>query len=262
MKKIIVLLFIVTALFSACNKVAQVTEDAVAVSDLPTAVAEGAKSNYPDAVVYSATKVTNGETDYILTLNTQEEAAFKTSGECLGEGSRFHSPLNGRPHGGGFDGHGMMGGHHDGDHDGHGHGHGIGGHHGHELPIDSLPASVTAYMAANYAGFTIRHAELDSLCSIGGVINIAASQQAAPPVHLMFSAAGVYLMKGSRAEYATLPQVVKDYMTANYAGFDTRKRVIQLTLADGTIQYMVFLHKNEQHKNVLIKADGTLLCEH
>ncbi|MEY4927354.1 MAG: hypothetical protein RI894_1790, partial [Bacteroidota bacterium] len=141
-------------------------------------------------------------------------------------------------------------------------GHGVGGHHGHELPIDSLPAAIPAYVTANYTGFTIRHAELDSLCSIGGIINVAISQTGNPPVRLIFSTSGTYLMKGQRADYANLPQVVKDYITTSYAGFTARNRAIQLTLANGNLQYMVFLHQNQLHKNVLMNANGTFVCEH
>ncbi len=264
MRRILLSLFICTAMFSACNKLDNVTEEAVAVNDLPAAVTESAQNNYPDAVIYSASRLINGGADYIITLNTQEEAAFKANGEHLGDGARFHAPIGGRPHGGGFNPRGLMNGHHDGDHDrGHqGCGHGVGGHHGHELPIDSLPSAIPSYITTNYAGFTIRHAELDSLCSVGGIINVAISQAGAPPVRLIFSTTGTYLMKGQRADYANAPQVVKDYISTNYAGFTVRHRAIQLTLANGNLQYMVFLRQNQLHKNVLMNADGTFVCEH
>ena len=269
MKKIMVLAVVCAALFSACNKATQIIEEIIAVSSLPAAVAQSVASNYPDAVVYTASKLTNGETDYILTLNTQEEVAFKESGECQGDAARFHGDADGRrghggQGGGGFDLRGLMGGHHDGDNDRghHGAGHGVGGCHGHEISLDSLPGAVKTYITTNYANYTVRHAEIDTLCSGGGAINVAVAQAGVAPVRLFFdTVSGAYLMKGERTDFATLPQVVRDYITTNYTAFTQRKRAVTLTLANGEVQYMIFMHQAQLHKNVLIKADGNFICE-
>lgn len=274
MKKVIFACCAAATMLASCAKISQVTEGNIDVATLPAAVTQAVSSLYPDAVAYSATELKNGDTDYIVTLNTQEEIAFRANGDCQGDGSGMHAPhgeKGGRPDGmPGFDRHGMMGGHHDGDHDGHngvggggpGGGHGCGNHHGHELSLDSLPASVKAYLAANYAGFTLRHAETDTLCSVGATISVAAAQTGSEPIRLFFDTAGTFVMKGERVKYADVPAVVSAYITANYTGYSSRIRAVKLTLADGSVQYSVFLHKEgAARKAVFVKEDGTFICE-
>lgn len=252
MKKLMFLMAACVMLLTACNKITTATEEAVAVSSLPAAVTESVANNYPDAAITSASKVLNGATDYIVALNTQEEVAFKGSGECQGDAARFR-------------GEGGRGGHRGGDGDGPGGPgkHGVGGHCGHGFPVDSLNAAIKSYIATNYSSYTIRHAELDTLCSAGAVISVGVSQAGLPPVRLIFSAASFnYLMQGERTEYATIPTAVQTYVTTNYASFSQRKRAIKLTLANGDLQYMIFMHQAGQRKNILLKADGTFICEH
>ena len=258
-----------TALLSSCAKLNQVTESNIDVAALPAAVTEKVASLYPDAVAYSATQLKGGETDYIVTLNTQEEVAFRSNGDCQGDGANMHGERGGRggrPEGApNFDRHGMMGGHHDRDHEQrhpNGGGHGCGNHRGHEISIDSLPAAAKAYLAANFPSFTPRHAETDTLCSIGATISVAVRQAGTEPIRLFFDAAGTFVMKGERTKYADLPTALSAYITANYTGYGSRIRAIKHTLTDGSVQYTVFLHKEGMpRKAVFIKADGTFICE-
>ena len=255
MKKLMFLMAACLVLLTACNKATTTTEEAVAVSSLPAAVTESVANNYPDAAIASASRVLNGATDYILVLNTQEEVAFKSSGECQGDAAQFRGEGNRGGHrGGGGDGPGRPG--------GQGH-HGVGGRCGRGFPVDSLNTAIKSYIATNYSSYTIRHAELDTLCSVGAVISVGVSQAGLPPVRLIFSATSFsYLMQGERTEYATIPTAVQTYITANYANFSQRKRAIKLTLANGDLEYMIFMHQAGQRKNVLLKADGTFICGH
>jgi hypothetical protein len=270
MKKLVVILLAATTLWSSCAKINQGTEGNIDIANLPAAVSESLSSNYPDAVAYAATELKNGDADYIVTLNTQEEIAFRGNGDCLGDGSNMHGERGGQHGGGpggmpGFDRHGMMGGHHDRDHEKHhpnGGGHGCGNHHGHEISLDSLPAAAKAYLAANYPSFTPRHAEIDTLCSVGATISVAVRQAGAEPIRVFFDAAGTFVMKGERTKYADVPAAVSAYITANYTGYSNRIRAIKFTLADASVQYNVFLHKQGMpRKAVSIKADGTFICE-
>lgn len=263
------LIFVVCAslVLTSCAKLTQVLESNIDVASLPAAVTESVSNNYPDAVAYAATKIENGETDYIVTLNTQEEVAFRGDGTCQGDGSGMHGERgkHDRPDGQpGFDRNGMMPGHHDREHNRPGDGgHGCGNHHGHEIAIDSLSAAIKAYLATNYANYTLRHAETDTLCSVGATISVAARQTGAEPIRLFFDAAtSNFVMKGERTKYADVPAAVSAYITANYAGFGSRIRAVKLTLADGSVQYTVFLRKEgTPRKAVTLKADGTFICE-
>ena len=80
------------------------------------------------------------------------------------------------------------------------------------------------------------------------------------PVKITFDLAGNFLMSSVRYAYANAPQLVKDYITNNYAGYNVRNKAEQSTLANATIQYNVFVADTVNRYLVTIKDDGTLVC--
>ena len=78
---------------------------------------------------------------------------------------------------------------------------------------------------------------------------------------LYFDASSAYLMKDSRILFTDVPQAVKDYILANYSGYETCNRATKLTLADNSLQFIVYLHAGQIRKNVRLKGDGTVVCE-
>ena len=151
---------------------------------------------------------------------------------------------------------------------GHGHpgggGHGEpggGGHHG-GIPVDSLPAAISVYVTANFSGYTIRHAEYDSLCNNGLVFEVMITPAGfAPPVTLYFDITGSYLMQASGIPFPSLPQAVKDFLATGYQGYFVCELPLKLTLADGTIQYSIKLRHYNSFKNIRVDASGQLICE-
>ena len=128
--------------------------------------------------------------------------------------------------------------------------------------MDSLPAAVAAYLAANYAGYTPKHAETDTLCSVGAVYEVAVFKDSTDRLKLYFDPSGAFLMSGRRVDYAAdVPQPVKDLLAASYAGYTPRNRAVKLTMADNSIQYIIFVKNGSDRKKVFVKEDGTLVCE-
>jgi hypothetical protein len=105
------------------------------------------------------------------------------------------------------------------------------------------------------------HAELDSLCQFGSIYEVMIGQRGYPPVKLIFDLSGNFLAVAERARYANAPQVIIDNIAANYADFRVRHVMELFTLADGSLQYSVFLGSMDIRKNIVFNDDGTIICE-
>ena len=263
----ILLLIAMTGVLISCNKTNQSTATTpITVADLPLKATQYIDTNYPDASIVYIVTLSNSDAAYIVTLNTTEELAFTPIGDYLGDGANYH-------HGGHFGGdtihHDSI--HHDsihcdtihgGGHDGGGHhggGHGD-GHHGNEISIDSLPSQIKDYISVNFAAYTIKHAELDSICPEGAVTAVIIAIAGHEPLKLYFDASNTFLMQDYRILYTDVPQLVKTYITSYYASYSICNRSIKLTMADNSLQYIIHLRLNKTPLTVRLKEDGTLIC--
>lgn len=219
-------------------------------SALPAKAVSYAVDNYPDATIEYVLLQANATARYIAVLNTTEELAFSNSGDYLGDGK-----LHRHGHHGGDTIHGDTihgGGHHGGGHHG--------GHHGNTIPVDSLPVAITGYISANYAGYTVMHAEYDTLCPEGAVTEVMIVTGTSAPLKLVFDANDLFLMQASRVGYSTLPQAVKDSVTANYVTFQVSGKAEKLTLADNAVQYFVYIRLNGDRLKLRLTETGIMVC--
>ncbi|MCX6279080.1 MAG: hypothetical protein NT004_13440 [Bacteroidetes bacterium] len=248
----IVMLVTMVAVLSSCNKNDQVvpSSQVTDATSLPAKAVSYAADNYPDATIDYVLLQTNAVARYIAVLNTTEELAFTTTGDYLGDGKQYR------------------GGHHQGDtihcDTIHGGEHHVGGHHGghngNQIPVDSLPVIITDFISANYAGYSVIHAEYDTLCPEGAVKEVMISISGAEPMKLVFDSNDTFLMQANRALYSTIPQAVKDYITANYSGYQVSDKSEKLTLADNSIQHSVYIRFDSNRKKVRITDAGILVC--
>ena len=234
---------------SSCSKTDltnALQEQGIDYSALPAQVTEYVDTNYPDTYIDEASLVSNHpQVTYIVDLETSESLAFRGSGQCLGNAEGYRGGGEGPKghHGGG----GPGGGHHGG-----------GGH----IPKDSLATAIIDYLAANYADYNYHGGHIDSLCQFeGALIAVALKKQGEPPVRLFFNQNGEYVMSVTRANYTDTPQAIQDYIATNYAGYNVKPKVAKYTLADGTVQYTVFIGLQGDRKRLTFSADGTFLCE-
>lgn len=250
-------LMLVTAvmIIGACSKKDQTgTTSATSTTvSLPTKAADYVELNYPDASIDYILVLTNSTAKYVVSLNTTETLAFSGDGNYLGDGRPY---CNGGHPGDTIPGDTTNGGWH---HRGH---HGPpppGGGHG--IPLDSLSQVIRDYIAANYAGYTILHADYDSLCLDGQIKEVMIGKKdTVPPLKVVFSNANIFLLKAERHRYADVPQAVKDYVAANYAGYQVCPEAEKYTLADNSLQFVVYLRLIKDHKRLRMQADGTLVC--
>lgn len=137
------------------------------------------------------------------------------------------------------------------------------GHHRHfknEIVVDSLPTVINAYIKANYSGYAVIHAEIDTICS-GAVTEVLVCKPGTEPVKLVFDAVGTYLYKAERMLFADVPATVTAAITTNYSAYTVTHRVEKFVLADGTVQYKMFMILNNVHKMVTFNAAGMVVCE-
>lgn len=137
------------------------------------------------------------------------------------------------------------------------------GHHRHfknEIVVDSLPTVINAYIKANYAGYSVIHAEVDTICQ-GAVTSVMVCTRGMEPVRLVFGADGTYLYKAVRILYANVPAAVIASITANYSTFTVTHRVEKFILADSSFQYKMFMIFDNAHKMVTFDAAGIVVCE-
>lgn len=248
------MLFMLVAL-SSCQKDMLTSSGVnIDVADLPTSAKNYVVENYPDTEIVSAVEIARDSRDmYIAILDSDEQITFDKDGDYLGGGDGSY--FEGYKHGGGSNGHGNHGG---GQGPGHGHGH---HHHLDGIPLDSLSATITDYVTANYPDYTIRFAANDSTCQFGNIIRVFAGQQGVGRVSLGFATDGTYLFSSERSHYDELPQAIQDAVTALYPDYEARNRAAIITLADGSLQYVVFLHNDAGGLKVTLAADGSLVCE-
>ncbi len=272
MKKNIFLAIAIATAFVSCNSNEDLASGSFAVSSSSSAsISNYLSQNYPETKIIST--VSSGS-NLTATLNTGEMLTFTSNGNLISYSNNFKAgmkadsiptPPNANPndsvagHHRGGDGHGKPGG-------GYGNGHGKPGKHGHdkhfenEIPVDSLSATITSYISANYSGFSIIHAESDTICQ-GTVTEVLVCTAASEPQKLIFDTAGNFLFKGERIKYANVPAAVSDAVTANYSAYYIMKRAGKLTLTDGSNQYRIFMELDKVRKSVTFNADGTVACE-
>jgi len=283
MKKTIFFLLTFAAVMVSCSN--QESAGGTTVSEgTSVSIAAYVADNYPATKIISTT--VNGSTVTAM-LNTGEELSFTSNGSLISYSNNYSEGLEadslmmnndsiGRPghdgrggHGGemggglengrpGEPGHGIFMG--DSTHVGVNQGHGHPRHFKNEVAIDSLSSEINTYISANYLGYTVIHAEIDTICQ-GVVTEVMVCLTTSEPVKLVFDAAGIYLMKAERIHYTDVPVEVSAAVTTNYSTFKVKNRGEKFSLANGSFQYKVFMSQDRTRKSVTFNADGTVACE-
>lgn len=218
------------------------SEQAVSVSNLSDKIVQYVDNNYPDAYISSAVSMNNSQAKYIVTLNTTEELAFDPQNNYLGFGEGFHHHHEGNHH------HEEGSCHHE---DG----------YGTDIPVDSLSGVITGYINTHYSGYSVKHADSDSICSFGKVIEVMIRQNESQPTKLVFDNAGNFKASGARFNFNEAPAAVKNFISTNYSNFKVRERSVRYILSNASIYYRVFLENNTTHKRLFVDDAGNLICE-
>lgn len=126
--------------------------------------------------------------------------------------------------------------------------------------VVDLPATIQAYVDANYAGAEIEESEQDTLCDGTPVYEVEVEINDDEDIELTFDNEGNLLFTESDIATADLPAAVTSSINANYAGYTTDDAEA-LAMADGSTRYEVELESGNTTLEVLFAADGTVICE-
>jgi hypothetical protein len=260
MKKVVFSFLVCAFALMSCSKDDSFTTspEQISVSSTPASIVSYVGQNYPDATISTVFKYSNSDTVYTVTLNTYELIAFDGRNGFIGE-AMSDTLCDPRP-----DNDSIPGGHHgDRRHGGgrHGGGHHGGGPGGLGIPYDSIPVAVISYVTANYPGYTVHHANLATLCQFGSVMEVMIDSAFQEHRKLIFDVTGVFLAKASRVNTADLPAAVTTAYTAAYPAYKACEKSETFVLADGSVQYKVFLNLDKVRTTVVYKEDGTLVCK-
>jgi hypothetical protein len=281
MKKMIFSVLAFAAILASCSSNEDLASVAIVSSSTSATVAAYVAENYPATSIVSTTS--NGST-VTATLNTGEALTFSTSGTVIAyannaanglaadslivsdsittdnDGKHHHrGGHGGRPDDHGGPGHGGPGQRPDSANMG-GPGHGHERHFENEIAVDSLPLVINDYVLANYSGYKVIHAQVDTICQ-GVVTEVLVCVTKQEPIKLVFDAVGTFIFKGERIKYTEVPAEVSAAVTANYSTYKVKNRSEKFTYPDGSIQYKVFMNIDKTRKSVTFNADGTVSCE-
>jgi hypothetical protein len=260
MKKTSLLVIMVMTMlaFYSCNKdntgnnglpgTTNVASTTISTASLPATITSYVSDNYPDATIFSAAQLSNSKAKYIVLLSTEEELAFDANGNFLGDGEDFC-------HGGPFPFPGGDSLHH--------------GHPWHGCPpnwinIDSLSGTIKSFVTTNYPTFVIWHAETDTVCPNGDILEVMIRKPATRPPQdliLYFDKSDNYILVAQRVMFMNIPQAVKNYISTNFGNLHQCYMSDKLTLADSTLNYAVYVNQRRLHERVVLTASGTLVCE-
>lgn len=209
----------------------------IAAADLPAAITAAISASYAGATVNYAAKDDTGNFLVALTQNSvRKTLLFNADGT-------FNRELALRG------GHGGPGG---------GHG-GLGRGRDSLIAVTALPAAITAYITANYAGATVNVAALDATRGYVVMITLTDGTRKA----LLFNTDGTFaqeIVRGVKGNYSvvdasTLPAAATTYITTNYAG-----STIKLVGKNPTGQFKVFIQLSTgQIAELTFAADGTFV---
>ncbi len=131
-----------------------------------------------------------------------------------------------------------------------------------EIAVNTLPDSITAYIASHYAGSMIEKAGTDQ----AGHYLVAIKKADGTPMGLLFDASGAFLEAkvlpphpdpGKPVAANDLPATITAYITSNYSGSSIEKANIR---SDGN--YLVLVKKTDATLTALaFDANGQFLTE-
>ncbi|MBO0936189.1 PepSY-like domain-containing protein [Fibrella sp. HMF5335] len=138
-----------------------------------------------------------------------------------------------------------------------------------KIAVTALPAAVTAYITATYAGSTVDYAAKDDKGNFLVAISTTTTRNL-----LLFNADGTFnkelQLRGGHGGHgfgrkrdsltvvavSALPAAITTYITANYAG-----ATVDLAATDANRGYLVMITQNSQRKTLLFNLDGTFSQE-
>ncbi len=128
--------------------------------------------------------------------------------------------------------------------------------------MKKLPTQVRPYLEKIYPGYVIKSAVSDPMCDGSPAIDVSIRKKGQPAFSLIFKPDGSYVQQEQDVPLRTAPEKIRATIKAKYGVYQAGNQIEKLTLADNSTQYLIDLKKGKVAKEVTIRTDGDVICEH
>ncbi|NRB49534.1 MAG: PepSY-like domain-containing protein [Saprospiraceae bacterium] len=129
------------------------------------------------------------------------------------------------------------------------------------LSLDDLPDSILDYLSEQFPGLSIEGIDVEELCGDTKVIEIELEDENEEEIKVYFSLEWDYLFMSVEVSEADLPMAVLDSLASAYPGYTLEDDdIYRWTLADGSIQYKLEVDTDQEDYDVVVDADGVIIC--
>lgn len=130
-----------------------------------------------------------------------------------------------------------------------------------EIALDRLPSNIKLFVTRNYAGYTMQKAVHNSLCSGVDAIDLTISKKGGADYSLIFLPNGTFVQKEEDVDLTNVPSKILEIIKEIYADYKPAPQIEKITLADNTTQFLIDISNSNESKEVILKKDGTVVCE-
>ncbi len=123
-----------------------------------------------------------------------------------------------------------------------------------------LPQIIEDYIASNYPAYSIDESEEETLCDGTAVYEVELEDDNDNEIELTFDSEGSFLFSETEISTESLPDAVSSSIASNYANYSIEEAERQ-DLFDDTNRYQVEIKGDGSELEVLLEADGTVICE-
>lgn len=130
-----------------------------------------------------------------------------------------------------------------------------------DIDPKTLPAKVINFMSTNHVGYMIKKASHRKLCNGIDGIDISVYEGEGKEEYslsLIFDNEGEYLWKEQYIELTDIPIKVSQEIENNFKGYKHEAKL--LTLPNNELQYLIHIDNENGIKEVIFKANGTIVC--
>jgi len=127
--------------------------------------------------------------------------------------------------------------------------------------LGNLPDSIRAYLSSTFPNLRVESVEFEDLCDNSRVIEVELEGNGDQKVEVYFSLNWELLFVAQEISEEELPSAVLDGLATAYPDYTLEDDdIYQWNMADGSIQYSLEVETDEEDYDIIIQADGTILC--
>ena len=125
----------------------------------------------------------------------------------------------------------------------------------------NLPDSIRAYLSSSFPNLRIESIEFEDLCNNSRVIEVELEGNGDEKVEVYFSLNWELLFIAREIRESDLPSAVSNRLANNYPGYSLEEDdIYRWDMADGSVQYSMEVETGDDDYDVIIQADGTIVC--